>query len=502
MHEGDGFAWGSGSTDRDLWADAIMKTIIALMRLQKRDGVVLAICMMVGLAGSYVLAQETLLPLGWNPVRGGTDTPEVLLPSGPAAINTPVHLIPPGSPVTPPPTVPRTASDDALNPFGPEITIDSCAREREQEATARVRRDTARRRFEELDRARRAWLETDTTADDAERAARTAASAAGGTWTSTVTVDGKPRTRSGWRNPKKGPAADAAQAKADRARGEANRAREKYRDLGSESEWLRTRPEIERTQKEWETTDAALQRCLGETATIPPARGGAGIDGSVGSGRGIDVGIGIGDIAIGAPGCRDGQRRPTTSERLTTKLIDLSQTKIIHNAPYLPPGDVGGFIDWLELIKGGFFEGKKVSSLLESLESGDLPVNAALDIVGFPDFLTYYDKIGDEVISGLRNISEITERLQKTGEYSLRYPTKTYTAACSVSEVCRNGKWKRETKFTLQRTGAVSWSVTKREFAINADDAKNIIERLFQQLERSNRPEITKLEEFEARCVK
>jgi hypothetical protein len=200
--------------------------------------------------------------------------------------------------------------------------------------------------------------------------------------------------------------------------------------------------------------------------------------------------------------CREGDVRPKSSERISVKLIDLRRAKIRFSSAYQDPADIGGFTDWLEWIKSGFFAGKTIKELRDKMKDDEIPIGGFLDTIGWglPDFLTYYDKMGDEVINALHKISEITARVRKAGDYSLHYPTKPYTLTCTTQEVCRKGTWVTEKKFEMKREAGITWNLTKAEFAPNADAAKAVIEQQFRRLQNLNQPELKKMEEFEATC--
>lgn len=450
-----------------------------------KSGFVIVGATVIGLAGAVIVAQELPIPIGQPRT---TTRPEVTLPS-------------PGV---------RVGSDDVVSPFEqPLVPIgDPCARERAEEARTRAEFSVAQRRFDALDAARRNWMEKGSAADAASRAADAAAKKAGGRWTSTVKSGGKTVTRSGWRTPKYGPAADKARAAADKASAEKKRATDEYNKLGSEAEWIRAKAAHDAAKAVWERAYDALQRCLGNNGDSVSIPGGGSITGGGGGGGGGGSAVDriINGPVIGIPVriivCRDGDTRAKSSERISVKLIDLRRAKIRFDSTYQDAADIGGFTDWLAWIKGGFFEGKKVKDLLEGLDAEELPVGGLLDTIGLglPDFISYYDKMGDEVIGALRKIGEITARVRKAGDYSIHYPTKPYTLTCTTQEVCRKGTWATEKKFEMKREAGITWNLTKAEFAPNADAAKAVIEKLFRQLQGQNQPELTKMGDFEERC--
>lgn len=452
-----------------------------------KPGLVIAGAAVIGLTGAVIVAQELPLPLGGSGGNTGSG----------------VGIQIPGF---------RIGSDDVVSPFEqPLVPVgDLCARERAEEARTRAERDAAKTRYDAIEATRKAAEDTTAKARTAEAAAVKAAKAAGGRWTATGKRGGVTETRSGWNKPKYGPAADRARTAADKAAAEKRAAVDAFNRLGDGRAWLEAKSAYDAAQTAWQAAWNALQRCLG----LPTGGGvsipGGGITGGGGGGGGGGGSGGIGGIingpVIGIPvriiACRDGDTRAKTSERISVKLIDLRQAKIRFDAAYRDPADIGGFTDWLGWIKGGFFEGKKVKDLLEGLKSGDIPVGGLLDAIGIglPDFISYYDKMGDEVIGALRKIGEITARVRKAGDYSLHYPTKPYTLTCTTQEVCRKGAWVTEKKFDMKREPGITWNVTKAEFAPNADATKAIVEKLFRQLQNKNQPELKKMEEFEAQC--
>gem|GEM_PF-4413937 len=454
-----------------------------------RHGAIIGGALAIGLTGAVILAQE--LPLGSSTTSKQS---EVVLPL---------------------PTL-RVGSDDALWPIEPPVTItpsdtpvvDPCASVRVEEARTRVESDTAKARLDPIEAARKAAENAAATAKTAESAAVKAAKAAGGRWTATVKRGGMTETRSGWYRSKYGPAADRARAAADKAVASSREAEDAFKRLGGGKAWVEAKSAYDAAQKAWQAAWDALQRCLGKSSgggvSIP---GGVSVgSGGSGGGSGVAGGI-INGPVIGIPvrviACRDGDVKAKSSERLKVRLIDLRAAKIRFSSAYQRAADIGGFTDWLSWIKGGFFEGKKVKDLLAGLAGGDLPVGGLLDAAGFglPDFLSYYDAMGDEVIGALRKIGEITERVRKAGDYSIHYPTKPYTLTCTAREVCRKGAWVIEKKFSMKRESGITWNITKSEFAPDADAAKQIIEQQFRRLQNQNKPELKKMEEFEARCT-
>ncbi len=366
--------------------------------------------------------------------------------------------------------------------------VDPCAKERKAEAEARGRSNKARAVFEAIDIKKRLLDELTKASRLAEVEARAAAEAAGGEWRAEATENGKTIVKSGWKKPgflnHLGRVADKAAAKAKAAAEKALEAQNAFDAAGGEKEWQKARKEYEEAFDSWQKAADALARCLGEAQRGSNSIGRDGVDNN-------KVGVAVNSAVAG---CKDGDTRPISSERKKVQLADLRSAKIQHESGYGDYFDIDGFVELLEYVQLG---GKVIKQIV-AFHAGI--IMGALERVGMPDFLSYYETASDGMIEVIRKGGALKKRLSKSGDYWLEYPTSDYTAMCMVQEVCRKNKWKREKEFTLIRERGLSWSKTQKETVFGEQEVLAAITKLFKQLESKNRPALNEIEAMEKAC--
>ncbi|HEV2251260.1 MAG TPA: hypothetical protein VGT60_12220 [Candidatus Limnocylindria bacterium] len=358
----------------------------------------------------------------------------------------------------------------------------------EKAAEERTARDLERAMdaYDDINQTRNATTHADQRARDADRAAAAAARgvATGG-------VSGEPLHFIG-----KG--AQAAQAAADAAQTAHDEAGWKHRDFdakGGQAAWQRAKDALDAATRAHDAAARALAACLEEIAPPPPpppttTDGGAG-------------GTTTGGTVAGTTGgqstqtrCVKGTKRNEASRTETMEMDELSTAKVLLDSMY--PGtewiDTESLMDWVEFFKQGFFKGKNIKSFIDG------PVEGTLDVVDFPDFLTYYDKMGDEVIKGLRRMIHVSEDKHRIGTYQLEFRRRYYTMTCTTWEECDGNDFVHQRSFTVTLDRAASRNGSQIDVQVGSE-VEGALTRLFNELKLHNQREEAKAKRFQEGCV-
>ena len=178
------------------------------------------------------------------------------------------------------------------------------------------------------------------------------------------------------------------------------------------------------------------------------------------------------------------------------ELDELSTTKVLLDSMY--PGtewiDTESLMDWTEFFKKGFFEGKNIKSFIDGLVEG------TLDLVDFPDFLTYYDKMGDEVIKGMRRMIHTSEDKHRLGTYQLEFRRRYYTMTCTTWEECDGNDFVHQRSFTVTLDNARYHKTSQIDVQVGSE-VEGALTRLFNELKFHNQREEAKAKRFQEGCV-
>ena len=394
---------------------------------------------------------------------------------------------------------------------------DPCEREKANEAAARARLNAARARMDRISSLADASRQAAQNADAAARAAEQAK--VGASYGETRDAQGNVvRVYTNKAQAAKIAAADAAAAA---ARDAAAQARSAFNAAGGQAELGAAQDELYKANRDWEQANESLQRCLKLFAPPPPpppppTTGGTSTGGTSTGTGGVTVSGGGGPtVATGGSTqtrerkCKEGDIKDG-SERITTREIkvnELNRAEIVLDATY--PGaqytPITEFIEWMDFIRKSFKAGKAINTVINgTLVEGTLDTIDATEIADIPDFTTYWDKLTEATLKGLKQTTDIfIDRFSKLGSYSLRYTRRTHTATCRVWEECDgSGNWvsKRELKIEITKT-----EFRKMTDPIEVHDKREIapaIDRLFTALARENERGTRDLKTFEERCGK
>ena len=266
--------------------------------------------------------------------------------------------------------------------------------------------------------------------------------------------------------------------------------------------------ELYKANRDWELANGSLQRCLQLFAPPPPPA--PPMTGGTSTGGGVTLGGPV--VATG--GCTPTQERRCTqgeikagSERSTTREItvnELNRAEIVLDAIY--PGaqytPVSEFIEWMDFIRQSFKAGKAINTVINgTVVEGTLDTIDATGIHDVPDFLTYWDKLSEATLKGLKQTSDIfIDRFGKLGGYSLKFTRRIHTATCRTWEQCEGGAWVRKSEVKLEITRTERNRTTR---TIDVHDKREIpgaIDRLFTELAGENDRGTRALKAFEEAC--
>lgn len=381
---------------------------------------------------------------------------------------------------------------------------DPCAKERARLAVAENARDAADERLTQLDELERNVQSTQRDAAVKQQATTAAASSA----SSYEGADGKPV----YTNPRQRAQIEAAQAAATAARQAAESAQGAYDAAGGAGARRAAADDVYRAHREYGDAKASLDACLHvHTAANPsPPRTAGGTSttgGTTQSGPSIAAGTGAGpSTQTRQRTCTDGEIKPD-SERSTTREITVNEINqaVITLDPTYPNAlsvPLTEFVEFMDFFRRAFKAGKAIRTVIEgTIVEGALDTIDATGFADVPDFLTYWDKLTEATLRGLKQTGDIfIDRFSKLGDYQLTFTRRIYTATCRVWEECVGGQWvqKHEVKVEITRTER-----NRRTRTISVQDKREIadsINRLFTDLERENQRGTRDLKAFEESC--
>ncbi len=153
-------------------------------------------------------------------------------------------------------------------------------------------------------------------------------------------------------------------------------------------------------------------------------------------------------------------------------------------------------MDWLGTVRDTFKAGKTIKSFL----SGEI-VEGGLDLVDFPDFYTYFDKMTDELRKSMDRLVGIMRGKAKTGDWYLRYSRQVYTVTCTTFEECDGtGNWVAGRSMKAERTGTERNKQTNKIQVDDPSEVQGVLDRLFNTLIRENDTNERNMKEFQRTC--
>lgn len=394
----------------------------------------------------------------------------------------------------------------------PKKDEDPCAKEKARLAAAQAAAAAAEARLRELDALAESVQSTQRDAAAKDQAV-TAATAGASSYVNNA-------KQTVYTNPQQRARIEAAQADAAAAHAAAAAAQSAFNAAGGAGARRSAADSIFTTNRELRDAQAALDACLHivslatPTPTPGPTGGGGGTTTTGGTGVKIGTGTGTGD------GTRTRERRecdPDGAERarpgtqVTTESVWIpnlrgAQLKFQSDMRAETDFPIDDFLDWAQFTKDSFFEGKKIAGLSEGLgPDGEFPVGGALDLVEFPDFLTYYDEMIDLALKALKEAAEQQALIAKNGDYWLKYSSERYELRCEPSQRCEDGHWVDIVKSSFARTGETRDHETRR-IDVHADPSaidravQDAINRSFNQIEAAKTTAENQARRFSEGC--
>lgn len=395
---------------------------------------------------------------------------------------------------------------------------DPCEKEKQAEAEARARREAARRRRDRINDLRAAHDRAQAELERAQREEAASKDDRNVSWGEDAEIGRASRI---YTNPDQRARIERAEAAARAAEQAAAAARSAYDAAGDGEESTAAQQGFEDADRDWERADAALKRCLQLNAPPPPAAPPAPPStGTPGAGGPVTAGPGGGPTVAPPPtgdptqtrGCPEGteRRRPgATATSASVWIPDLRGAALHFSSDMRANTDfpIDDFLDWAQFTKDSFFAAKKIVSLSEGLgPDGEFPVGGALDLVNFPDFLTYYDEMIDLALKALKKAAEQQALIAKNGDYWLEYATERYELRCEPWQRCEAGAWVNFGKSSFVRTGERRSGLETRRIQVTADPSaiegavRNAIDRSFRQLESAKTAAENQARQFAERC--
>ena len=379
---------------------------------------------------------------------------------------------------------------------------DPCARERAREAAARARRDAA---VERLRRIRALSDAVERTRGEAE-AAKAAAKAA--TQGASSYVNNAKQTV--YTNAEQRARIEQTESAARSAEAAAAEAQSAYDAAGGNGERSAASDEDYRAERDWKDADESLRRCLGLFAPPVAAPTGGGATAGPGGGPTVATPPTTGPTQVrecdppGAERARPGA--PATTESVWVPNLRGATLKFDSDMRAVTDFPIDDFLDWAQFTKESFFAGKKIVSLSEGLgPDGGFPVGGALDLVDFPDFLTYYDKMIDMALKALKKAADQQALIAKNGDYWLEYSSERFELRCEPWQRCVNGRWVNFGKSSFVSTGETRDGQTDKR-QVTADPSaiqgavQDAINRCFRQIEAAKTRAENQARQFAERC--
>lgn len=399
---------------------------------------------------------------------------------------------------------PRLAGGPVI--AGPRDDEDPCAREKARLAAAERARDAADERYRQIEELERNAQSTQRDAAAKQQAAVTAAQNA----SSYKGADGQPVYTNAQQRAQI-EAAEAAAAAASQASAAAQRA---YDAAGGAGGRQTAGDDMYRANREYGDAKASLDSCLQVHAAATPApprsSGGGSTTGGTMSGPLVATGTGsstqtrertcpnCGRTQCGVkPESESSTTREITVNEINRAVITLDPT--YPNALLVPLTE---FVEFMDGFRRAFKAAKAIHTVIDgTIVEGALDTIDATGIADVPDFLTYWDKLTEATLKGLKQTGDIfIDRFGKLGDYQLTFTRRIHTATCRTWEECDGAQWerKREVKVELTRTER---NCRTRTIAVH--DKREIadsINRLFIDLERENERGTRDLKTFEESC--
>lgn len=383
---------------------------------------------------------------------------------------------------------------------------DPCAKEKARLAAAERARDAADERYRQIEELERNAQSTQRDAAAKRQAATTAAQNASsyqGADGRTVYTNTQQRAQI--------EAAEAAAAAANQASAAAQRA---YDAAGGVGGRQTAGDEMYRANREYGDAKASLDSCLrihtAATPAPPQSSGGGSTTGGTMSGPLVATGTGSSTQTRErtCPNCgrtRCGVKPDSESSRtreITVNEINRAVITLDPTYPYAQLVPLTEFVEFMDGFRQAFKAAKAIHTVIDgTIVEGALDTIDATGIADVPDFLTYWDKLTEATLKGLKQTGDIfIDRFGKLGDYQLTFTRRIHTATCRTWEECDGTQWvrKREVKVEITRTER-----NCRTRTITVHDKREIadsINRLFTDLERENERGTRDLKTFEESC--
>ncbi|MEO8364164.1 MAG: hypothetical protein ABI570_07265 [Ilumatobacteraceae bacterium] len=383
---------------------------------------------------------------------------------------------------------------------GPLAGTDPCDAEKKRMAAAERDRDAADerlRQFEELERNVGSTQRDATTKQQVADAAAKNASSYQGTDGQTVYTDRQ-----------QGGRIAAAQATATAARQAAEAAQRAFDTAGGSAQRQSLSDDVYRAHRECDDAKASLDSCLRiQTALAPPQSSG----GQTTSGGTTPTGPLVATVTGSTTQtrerpCTQGEVKPG-SENSRTKEITVNEMNraiigldaVYPNALSVPLAE---FVEFMDFFRRAFKAGKAIHTVVDGkIVEGALDTIDATEIQDVPDFLTYWDKLTEATLKGLKQTGDLfIERFGKLGDYQLTFTRRINTATCRTWEECDGGQWIKKTEVKIEVTRTERNCRTRTISVLDKSEIPDAINRLFIDLERENDRGTRELTAFADSC--
>lgn len=391
----------------------------------------------------------------------------------------------------------------------PRDDEDPCAEQKARLAAAESARDTADEKYKLVEELERNVQFTQRETAEKQRAAATLRQNASGG----QAADGKPI----YTNAKQRAQIEAAEAAEAAARLASEAAQRAYDAAGGAGGSQTAGDDMFRAHRECGDAKASLDACLRihAAATPPPPRstggtstsGGATPSGPVvatGSGTGSStrtrerVCTNCGRTQCGVnPESERSRTREITVNEINRAVITLDAT--YPGAQYVPLSE---FVEFMDTFRQVFKAGKAIHTVIDgTIVEGSLDTIDATGIADIPDFLTYWDKLTEATLKGLKQTGDIfIDRFGKLGDYQLRFTRRVHTATCRTWEECNGIRWVQKHEIKIELTGTERNCRTRSIGVHDKREIADAINRLFLQLESENERGTRNLKVFEESC--
>jgi hypothetical protein len=254
-----------------------------------------------------------------------------------------------------------------------------------------------------------------------------------------------------------------------------------------------------RVHREHGDAKAALDACLrmaAAAAPTPAPRPSGGGTTTGGPGVGVGTGTSDGTRTRSEPPCTKGEKRNETTTEHRFFMHDVGNAQITAESTKLnsDDSDARRFLQHLGRLDDAFKAGKVGSGL-----AGGGIVGPLLDAIEFPDFLTYFGAIREQLDATMERLLEDLRRNRRQAAYTIRYTTHYFLLTCRRWEECDGERfvWHSETNLVLLRSAPASLGP---EMLTDEESRRRWLDGWLNRLRRSSDEAQRRADEFRQGC--